>query len=51
MNISNKIIDLFKKEKLDILECIEELRDLESIYLEYLKINLDKQIEKEKDGK
>ena len=42
MNISNKIIDLLKKEKLDILESIEILRDIESAFIEHLKENFKK---------
>lgn len=41
MNVSNKIIDLLKKEKLDILESIEILRDIESAFIEHLKLNFE----------
>ena len=43
MEIEDKIIDLLKKDDLDILESIEVLRNIESAFLEQLNINLDTQ--------
>ena len=40
MEIRDKIIDLLKKEDLDILESIEVLRNIESAFLEQLNSNL-----------
>jgi len=42
MNVSNKIIRLLKKEKLNIFESIEVLRDIESAFIEHLEENLNK---------
>ena len=39
METENKIIDLLKEDDLDILECIEILRNIESAFLEQLNIN------------
>lgn len=47
MNVTNKIINLLKKEKLDILESIEILRDIESAFIEHLKLNFEEMRENE----